>query len=213
MSRSWYGIVDRFSQLNRREKTLLLTVGWVLALFITITFIIEPQLTSLNNIKKQLLNESQALINNKQQIELVALKLQQDPNKSVDKEYQDLAVRSQTLSLELSEIVASLVSPSQMAILLETVLQGATNLQLISLDSLPSEQLIDGGNNAGYFVHPVKIVLKGKFFAIDAYLSQLESLPVKYYWRAFDYEVTKYPIAELTLVVYTLGSDGDFIGG
>jgi MSHA biogenesis protein MshJ len=213
MNSPWHGLDEKFSQLNRREKILILIVGWVLTLFIAFTFILEPQLTSLTEVKREVESEKQTININKQQIDLALLQLKQDPNKSIDKEYQQLTIKSQTLSFELSEVVASLVSPSQMAVLLETVLQGSTSLKLVSLESLPAEQLIDGENNAGYFVHPVKIVLQGKFFDIDAYLSQLETLPVNYYWRTFDYEVEKYPIAALTLVVYTLGSDEDFIGG
>ncbi|MCG6282615.1 MSHA biogenesis protein MshJ, partial [Vibrio diabolicus] len=41
----------------------------------------------------------------------------------------------------------------------------------------------------------------------------LESLPVKYFWRSFKYQVETYPQARLILQVYTLGSREEFIGG
>ena len=81
------------------------------------------------------------------------------------------------------------------------------------MSTLRSERLLDENNVAGYYIHPVKLVLSGNYFDIEAYLSRLEALPVKYYWRNFHYEVKKYPIAELSIEVYTLGSSKGFIGG
>jgi MSHA biogenesis protein MshJ len=62
-------------------------------------------------------------------------------------------------------------------------------------------------------VHPVRLELTGNYFAIRDYLLALESLPVKYYWRSFKYQVETYPQARLILQVYTLGSREEFIGG
>ncbi len=100
--------------------------------------------------------------------------------------------------------------------LLELVLRKSQGLKLVALESLPPESITatDGtAQNSGYYVHPVRIELTGDYFAIAKYLSELEQMPVKYYWRSFKYDVEKHPRARLVLEVYTLGSRKEFIGG
>jgi MSHA biogenesis protein MshJ len=101
-----------------------------------------------------------------------------------------------------------------MAELLEMVLDSSVKLRLVSLQSLPAESILSGdGSEAGYYIHPVRLELTGEYFDIKSYLSTLESMQVKYFWRSFEYEVEAYPKAKLILVVYTLGTRQEFIGG
>lgn len=103
-----------------------------------------------------------------------------------------------------------------MARLLEGVLAGTKGLKLVSLESMAAEPIAGGADNqtqTGYYLHPVKIELTGSYFSILSYLNTLESLPVKYYWRSFNYTVEEYPTARLILEVYTLGTRQEFIGG
>ena len=120
------------------------------------------------------------------------------------------------LSKQLAKVIENLISPSQMAKLLEDVLAGTKGLHLISLESLKAEPIVSGHaaeTYAGYYLHPVRIELAGNYFAILSYLETLESLPVNYYWRSFNYQVDDYPQAKLVLEVYTLGTRQEFIGG
>jgi MSHA biogenesis protein MshJ len=59
----------------------------------------------------------------------------------------------------------------------------------------------------------VKIEITGKYFDIKNYLVELEIMPTTYFWRSYQYEVEEYPTARLVLVVYTLGTGQEFIGG
>ena len=69
------------------------------------------------------------------------------------------------------------------------------------------------GNDQGYFIHPLRMTFEGKYFDVIRYLTQIEALPVKYYWRNLNYQVTRYPWASIELELYTLGESKDFIGG
>lgn len=209
----WIKAKEAFSALSQREKILITLVGWVAVIFVSLTVIIEPKIAEHQKAQRDVTRLTNSINSLKQQIELAQFRLQKDPNVEIDKQYQALTLDSQDLAQLLSTRIAALVSPSQMAQLLETVLQKSSKLKLISMSTLPSERLLDENNNAGYYVHPVKLILSGKYFDIETYLSNLEELPVKYYWRNFSYEVTQYPIAELTIEVYTLGSSKGFIGG
>lgn len=209
----WIKAKEAFSALSQREKILITLVGWVAVIFISLTFLVEPKVAQYQKVERDITRLNNSISSLKQQIELAQFRLQKDPNVEINKQYQALTLESQDLAELLSNRVAALVSPSQMAQLLETVLQESSKLTLLSMSTLRSERLLDENNVAGYYIHPVKLVLSGNYFDIEAYLSSLEALPVKYYWRNFNYEVKKYPIAELSIEVYTLGSSKGFIGG
>lgn len=209
----WIKAKEAFSALSQREKILITLVGWVAVIFISLTFLVEPKIAEYQKVERDITRLNNSISSLKQQIELAQFRLQKDPNVEINKQYQALTLESQDLAELLSNRVAALVSPSQMAQLLETVLQESSKLTLLSMSTLRSERLLDENNVAGYYIHPVKLVLSGNYFDIEAYLSSLEALPVKYYWRNFNYEVKKYPIAELSIEVYTLGSSKGFIGG
>jgi MSHA biogenesis protein MshJ len=209
----WIKAKEAFSTLSQREKILITLVGWVAVIFISLTFLVEPKVAQYQKVERDITRLNNSISSLKQQIELAQFRLQKDPNVEINQQYQALTLESQDLAELLSNRVAALVSPSQMAQLLETVLQESSKLTLLSMSTLRSERLLDENNVAGYYIHPVRLVLSGNYFDIEAYLSSLEALPVKYYWRNFNYEVKKYPIAELSIEVYTLGSSKGFIGG
>ncbi len=215
MKQQWSDLNEKYAQLSAREKWMIAGAGWVVIIFLFFAFLLEPtsikhrdQTSRLNSLKGSIgqLHGQIAQINKK---------LNTNPDIGVDKQYGLLMKQSQDLSLRLEGVVDSLVTPTGMARLLQSVLDQTHNLKLISLESQPSEPitLSHSSENIGYYIHPVKIVITGKYFDIQTYLSQLEQMPMKYYWRSFDYNVTNYPTAKLVLVVYTLGAKQEFIGG
>ncbi|CAV17335.1 type 4a pilus biogenesis protein PilO [Vibrio sp. 10N.222.54.F12] len=212
----WNQLSDKFLALSLREKWLLFVCGLVGLSMLVFTLLIEPAYLDLQekNVKSMSLTQS----NQKQQGELLVLqaKLNKDPDKEIDLELKKLLVESQELSFELAEIVDRLVTPSQMAQLLESVLNAGNGLKLESLESLQPEAISDNqenSDNSKYFLHPVRMELTGSYFDISIYLQALESLPVSYYWRTFEYSVEEYPKARLVFEVYTLGTRQEFIGG
>lgn len=215
MKQQWLLLNEKFLALSSREKWLISVCGAVGLFFVFLTFLVEPSIQGYDNSRNQLRLVEQ----NNQRIEgellVLTAKLNKDPDQEIDKEFQSLIVESQAVSLKLSEIIESLIAPSQMANLLESVLTSGKGLKLISLESLGAEPIAksDDVDAIGYFIHPVRIELTGTYFAIETYLNALESLPVKYYWRSFSYSVEKYPNARLILEVYTLGTSQEFIGG
>lgn len=125
-------------------------------------------------------------------------------------------MQSQEISELLAAKMTSMVAPSEMPNLLESVLKQGQQLKLVSLESLPAEPIVratESRSESEYYIHPVRMELTGSYFAIRDYLQALEALPVKYYWRHFHYRVESYPQARVILEVYTLGSREEFIGG
>ncbi|MDP2573001.1 type 4a pilus biogenesis protein PilO [Vibrio penaeicida] len=206
---------EKFSALSSREKWLITAGGWVAIFFIILTFFLEPSFKVKASQNSEYSSLTQSIKTTKDLIATVNKQLGTDPNKEVDEELARLKKHSQQLSERLDLLVESLVTPSQMAELLENVLVSSKGLKLESLNSLPAEPIIAGGSSqaVGYYIHPVKIEITGRYFDIKNYLIELESMPTTYFWRSYQYQVEDYPSARLVLIVYTLGTGQEFIGG
>ncbi|MGB9989584.1 type II secretion system protein GspM [Massilia sp. SM-13] len=55
--------------------------------------------------------------------------------------------------------------------------------------------------------HGVEIVLQGSYLDMVAYMEALERLPVQLFWGKAQLEAGSYPVAKLTLTLYTLSLD------
>lgn len=208
----WQKLSDRFDLLTRREQWLILLSGWIALLFVGFVMFIEPQVKALTSARQQVVSVVNEVTSSANQLIMIERKLRNDPNQDVERSINRLERENSTLDNKLQGRVASLVTPIQMSGLMEQVLQRSDRLKLVSLESLPSVQLISG-EDEGYYIHPVRLNLRGRYFDVVDYLGRLEALPVKYYWRSLSYQVDKYPWADIQLDVYTLGESKDFIGG
>ncbi|MGU3814904.1 type II secretion system protein GspM [Vibrio diabolicus] len=216
MNEFWISLEERFGEMSAREKVLIALCGLVVVIILLFTLVLEPKLNEIISNERQLSNLKQA----NQKIEIDTLRIQaqlkKDPNAEIDRAISNLLTESQHLSMQLAEIIEHLITPSQMAELLENVLEQQSGIHLLSLQTLPSEPITEdkeASQYSGYYVHPVRMELTGDYFSIANYLNKLESLPASYYWRSFSYKVEEYPKAKLVLEVYTLGSREEFIGG
>lgn len=216
MNEFWSSLEERFDEMSGREKVLIALCGLVTVVMLLFTLVLEPKLNEVTSNDKQLRNLKQ--MNQQTEIEILRIQaqLKKDPNAEIDQAISQLLMESQHLSMQLSEIIEHLITPSQMASLLESVLEQQSGIHLVSLQTLPAEPITEdkeASQYSGYYVHPVRMELTGDYFSIANYLTKLEGLPASYYWRSFSYNVEEYPKAKLVLEVYTLGSREEFIGG
>ncbi|MCD9541546.1 type II secretion system protein GspM [Photobacterium carnosum] len=208
----WRELNQRFLTLSRREQWLIAITGWVAIIFIGFMLVIQPQMVTSQNIKMSLLNANNDIQTVKNEIIIAKRKLAINPNKELETKIEKYKQQNNRLAKKLETKIGSLVTPTQMTRLLEQVLRHSSALTLESMTSLPPQQLIPG-NDVGYFMHPVSLTFRGSYFDVVDYLKKLETLPVKYYWLSLNYQVEKYPLANIELKVYTLGENKDFIGG
>ncbi|MGF1725762.1 MSHA biogenesis protein MshJ [Photobacterium nomapromontoriensis] len=208
----WLSLCDKFDMLTRREQWLIAVSGWIALLFVGFLLVIEPQMTRLESAKNQLISVNNSVMTKANQLLVTERKLKTDPDSEIDAKIAQLKQENLVLENQLGDRVASLVAPEQMAVVMEQVLQRSKRLNLKAVESLPPVQLV-GTDEHGYYIHPLRLTLRGRYFDVVAYLEQLEQLSVKYYWRSLSYKVDNYPWADIQLEVYTLGESEDFIGG
>lgn len=216
MQSYWQQWCDKFAELSSREKWLITLCGFTAIAMSLFILLIEPTYEQNRAASLKITTTKQAAQSLEAEILLMTAKLQKDPDQDLNLEFEQLMSESQDLSQQLSVVIENLISPSGMAQLLEQVLADSKGLHLVSLESQDPEPIVSGETEAdvaSYYIHPVRLELTGKYFAIVDYLEALESLPANYYWRRFDYSVEDYPSARLVLEVYTLGTRQEFIGG
>ena len=216
MKAQWLKMAEKFANLSVREKWLITLCSLTVVILGSYVFFVEPTVKSNQLLRQKVTATNHNIQQLDDQILAISTKLKQDPDQGVNIEYQRLVTESQALSEQLAHVIENLISPSQMATLLEDVLAGTQGLHLVSLESLKAEPIVNNNaseNYAGYYLHPVRLELTGGYFSVLNYLETLESLPVNYYWRSFNYQVNDYPNATLILEVYTLGTRQEFIGG
>uniref|UniRef100_UPI0040475174 type II secretion system protein GspM n=1 Tax=Vibrio anguillarum TaxID=55601 RepID=UPI0040475174 len=213
---NWQSISNKFLAISSREKMLIALCGLVVITLLLFSLLLEPAMKSVAANRLQLQSIEQMNQRMQGEILLLTAKLNKDPNQEINLEFKQLMAQSQTLSLELAALVDSLITPAKMAQLLESVLATSPELTLVSMESLAAEPIANNNQSSeysGYYVHPVRLEFTGNYFAILNYLTNLESLPMKYYWRHFQYKVENYPQARVIMEVYTLGIRQEFIGG
>lgn len=212
MSPLLFRVKGAFEALSSREQWMIAIAGWIAILGLGVTVFIEPLGNALAQLDAQIMQSEHTTQDLQTLNRLKQEKLQSSPNAELEAELEKLNQTLSSLDNEIARKVDGLVSAAQMSALMESVLRQSDRLTLISMRSLLPQKLIDT-DDVGYYVHPIEITLQGRYFDIVDYLSALEALPVKYYWRNVDYRVTDYPIAEVTIGVYTLGESQVFIGG
>ncbi len=223
MMGNWQHSNDKFAALSSREKWLILICSVVLIFMVIFTLLLEPAMEKKHALTKRLNTIQSNITQLKNENMIMEAKLQRDPNEDIKKQFDRLTRQNDKLDKDLDEAIGGLIAPSQMPELLEEVLTNSKNLKLVSLTSMPAESLtVQGASDQqdesqapsiGYYLHPVKIELTGKYFDILEYLQALEAMPKQYYWRSYQYKVEEYPQARLIMQVYTLGSSREFIGG
>ena len=112
---------------------------------------------------------------------------------------------------QLDKGVASLVDASTMADILKKMLSTSGDIEVLSMENLPPKVLIQDEGEVNLFQHTVRVTFKGKYLDIMDHLKKIEKMNYKFYWHSIDYHVVKHPYSEVTIEVYTLSINKDFL--
>jgi MSHA biogenesis protein MshJ len=130
---------------------------------------------------------------------------------------------------EVAAVTRGLVSPKDMARMVEQILTTNRDVQLVRVENLPSLSLLDtpstdpatpppaGASPApaggiGLYRHGMRIQVKGNYLDIIRVLRSMEALPWKVFWGEVSVKTEKYPQSHATVVIYTLNQNRAWIG-
>ncbi|MBC3766102.1 MSHA biogenesis protein MshJ [Neptunicella marina] len=212
----WRKLGVQFYALSIREKSLILLAGLLLIILGGYLWVIDGQLSKMAGLEQQLKTNKSQYLGLQGEVAELQLALSKDPDKILQQQIDELISRNNALDDSLNSQTAKLVPADRMPQLLISVLNKSHKVKLVSMESLEPviSQLEDDRPNAKVHIyqHGVRIKLQGSYFDIADYLQSLKTSPLGFDWRAFDYQVTNYPIASVTLELYTLSTSEAFIG-
>jgi MSHA biogenesis protein MshJ len=186
----------------------LITVIWVMLGHL----ILEPSLSKKTQLKQQLFSaQSQASVSKLAAIQMEALR-KKDPNLNNRKQLKAIKTQLRELKQQINHGEKKIVSPQQMATVLRDMLNKHHRLKLVNLETLSTKPIAKVEHNQSIFRHGLAMTLSGRYFDVYHYLEALESLPWRFYWDSIDYQVKEYPTAEVTLHIYTLSFQEDWLG-
>ena len=211
------GLRESVSALSPREKWLLVATGFVLVVGLLDYFIIQPVRDERASTEIQIQNLRAQQINFDQQLEELTIQIANDPAMIAEREIEGLDKAIIENEKRLRTFTDTLVAPQEMAAMLKDILDQQKNLKLVELRNLPvapilSDEESDSNQDIGLFRHPVRLVFQGNYSDTLSYLTKLEDMKNRFYWNRFDYQVEDYPIARVSLNIYTLSTQQWWIG-
>ncbi len=228
LRQSFMRFLERIDALSLRERAFLF-VGVLAVIYLIVANVVFPTLFGdLTRLEKELNAKRDQTRAVQTQIEKIASERGRDPNEISRKRLAELRQELREREGALAGVVRGVVSPRDMARMVEQMLQRNRALTVVSVENLPPTPLLADGGEAqpaagaapataaapasGMYKHGLRIQLSGQYPDILRYLGALETLPWKVFWGEVQLQTEKYPVSRVTLVIYTLSLDEAWIG-
>lgn len=220
----WQNLADRVDAMSLRERVLIFAAAALLLITLANMLLIDPLLSRQSVLSRQVV-QTQAQTNALQaQIQVLASARNVDPDEALRARLQQMQEEMSGADAVLRDFQSGLVSPQQMPAMLEDILLRNRALRLVSLKTLPTQDLAvaveeaaaqaEGkgttpapAQQAGVFRHGVEITVQGSYADLLRYLTAMEASPYRMFWGKADLKTDAYPKATLTLTLYTLSLD------
>ncbi|HEY4540904.1 MAG TPA: MSHA biogenesis protein MshJ [Noviherbaspirillum sp.] len=236
MKAYWTKLSTRIDALTLRERAVIFLMI-ALALVVGLNrLILEPQNEEQARINRRIQDERGQIARIRTEIQKKVAEQTVDPDVANRARLPALQQQRAQLQRDVAGIQQGLISPERMPVLLEEMLSKSAGLRLVSLKKLPAASLLEipvgeaGGTQeratsqentsthgseaartSGLYRHGVTLTVRGEYLDMMAYLSELEGLSSQLLWGDLTFSVEKYPTATMTLTVYTLSLDKQWL--
>ncbi|MEZ9819347.1 MSHA biogenesis protein MshJ [Shewanella sp. 10N.286.45.A1] len=212
MKQYWNDLAAKFDLLSQRERVLvaaavLIVVGMILYLPL------ESLLTKHSQLKQQIASLKNENNISEQQIALYQQSLATDPDTEYRQRLANIIQQTKQIDEQLSFEMVDMVPADHMPALLAGLLSNVKGIKLKAFTSIAPTPLLEVGEEKkmNLYSHGIKLEFTGDYFSVLRFVEAVENMPNKLYWRSMDYKVDVYPQAAITLELYTLSINKDFI--
>ena len=217
ISTSYGKLYQKFLDTSIREQAFIVVCGCAVVIAFIFLALMEPAILHSQKLQRDITANQKSVASLSKQVEEILQSLASDPNDVLRERLHALKADISSIDKLLDEETVNLVPANKMPQMLEKVLGGSKGLKVIELQSVPSMPILqdvqtDIAADTNLYRHGVILTLEGKYFDIQAYLEKMESLEWQFYWKKFDYSVSKYPVAIVEVELYTLSTNKAFIG-
>jgi MSHA biogenesis protein MshJ len=218
--RKWAG---RYAAMSQREQLLIAAAAIVVVVFGLLTLWVDPATKRAAILRTQMASQEKDLATLQAQIGSLKSQLH-DPDAANRKLLDELHAKLTGIDKEIGNLDEKLVPPQRMGGVLQTVLSHHRGLALLGLKSLAPEPLLatlaeKGGTTKpaavvereNIYRHGLEIHVAGSYADLLAYVAELERAPQRLLWGGMVLKTMDYPRSELTLTVYTLSRERDWL--
>lgn len=207
--------------LTRRDQVALAVIVFVTLMLVWYLLVYAPLSERSYSLKRDLQSKNNELVVVQAKIRALEASLNNDPDRENKAELERYTEDNKRLDQALMKTTSQIVSPQEMAELLERMLETQSGLKFVSLKNKAAtpefvESRKDGdetmSNVSTIYRHSVVLQVEGSYHSALAYMKKLEELPWHFFWQKVEIETQKYPNALITLEVYTLGVREGLIG-
>ena len=224
--------MEKIDNLTIRERAVIMVGVLVVIYSLWNTVFMQPLYTQQKRLKAEMQQKQADQIAMNVEIQKIFEDSKKDPNLELEKEFQSIKQELEQVNKEIQDSTVHLVSPKSMAKILETVLYKTRGLTLISVKGLGATALIkssdkksgadknmsgepsadETGEDIGNaYTHGLRVEFEGDYMSTLKYLRELEALDQKFFWDSLEYNVIEYPRARITIQVFTLSLDKNWI--
>lgn len=211
-------LVEKIETLSLRERILVLVAVLIALHQAWDSLVWRPMLEQEQRLSAREAQANDLLLQTQVDLKLLTAEANRDPDRQTRQAINNLENQLQAVRQQIDDTSASLVSPTEMARLLEQLLISEASLELLSLQTedtvpllAPEDTQVTMGNFQIYR-HGFTIEFAGNYMATLRYLQALENLPWRFFWDGVDYEVNEYPGSVVRLRLYTLSLSEGWIG-
>jgi MSHA biogenesis protein MshJ len=203
---------DRIDALSLRERAIVFVAVLVALYGVAANLLFPPLFAEEDRLKKQLAAKRAQIQSFEGQIQAALAKSAEDPDAPNRARAAQLEAQVRALDESLGAMTARLVSPRDMARVVEQMLLKNRRLEIVRIESLPPEPLQplsaakEPHAGATAYRHGMRIELRGNYLDVLGYLRDLEALPWKVFWGQITLKVAQYPVSNVTLQIYTLST-------
>jgi MSHA biogenesis protein MshJ len=227
--KEWQGKIDN---LSLRERGALLFCVLFVVYFIWDMFLMQPLQIREKRANTQLQQKQAEQLALNTQVQALVVDVRTDPDKAGREKLRSLRSQLQEIESQMQDSTQQLISPRNMAVMLENVLRKVQGLELLEVKGLGSEPVIKltkpttaGGpaeqvaietkpvgviDNA--YKHGLRIKFRGDYMSTLAYIQELENMEWGFFWESLKFEVNEYPSSTAVITVFTLSLDENWIG-
>ena len=238
MKQQWQQFALKFDALSVRERIMIFGASAALLMFIVFYLFIDPQLARRKALADTIAQRQQAVAAIDAEMAQRMAAHAADPN--VQDRIRLERIRQEVLQMRhgLQSAQNGLVAPERIVPMLQQLLKQQASLRLVSLATLPSGAMGQGGHVASkasasasaaapagqspadaesakapavLYRHGVEIVLRGNYLDMVNYMDAVEAMPSHVFWGKLNMQVEQYPNATLSLTLYTLSLDEKWI--
>jgi MSHA biogenesis protein MshJ len=199
-------IEEQVNARTLRERALLL-ISVVMLIFILWRNLVFNYLSASTDQlianKERLATQIHAL---QGQIENLSEAIKNDSTVTLERKLKEAVAKNISLKDKINQHILSIENSGNMITVLKSLVSQEDNIKLERIESLEDKPVFSEKSEIYLYNKGIKLEIEGEYLATINFLEKLEKSDIKILWDSLTYEVTRYPLAKVSIEIHTMGT-------